>query len=231
MEGRPERIEDLLELAGSKKPGDWQQVAILDGLLTILPAPAKKGQAAPSVKPIHFAQEPRIWSEMRKWEEPSVQKRVAKAEPLIAWPGKAGLEQKPATRPLNPDEEASFARGRDLYPTICGACHQPHGRGQEGLAPPLVDSEWTTGNEGRLIRIGLHGVRDALTVKGVTWNLAMPAFAPALNDEQLADLLTFVRREWGHTAEPVKAASVKAIRDRHSEREDSWTEAELLSLQ
>ena len=231
VEGKPERIEDLLELAASKQAGDWQQLAMLDGLLTILPAPAKKGQTAPPVKPIHFAQEPRVWAEMRKLEDPALKERLAKAEPLIAWPGKSGLAATPATRPLTTDEEASFARGRELYPLICGACHQPHGRGQEGLAPPLVDSEWTTGNEGRLIRIGLHGVRDALTVKGVTWNLAMPAFAPALSDEQLADLLTFIRREWGHTAEPVKSSSVKAIRDRHSEREDAWTETELLAVQ
>ena len=81
-----------------------------------------------------------------------------------------------------------------------------------------------------MVRISLHGVRDALTVKGVTWNLAMPAFAPALTDEQLADLLTYIRREWGHTAEPVKVDTVKAIRDEHADREDSWTEAELLKF-
>lgn len=47
---------------------------------------------------------------------------------------------------------------------VCGACHQPHGRGPEDLAPSLLDSEWSIGNEDRLIRIALHGVRDPLVV-------------------------------------------------------------------
>ena len=58
------------------------------------------------------------------------------------------------------EEAASFARGKALYTIICGACHQPHGNGQAGLAPPLRDSEWVLGSEQRLVRIVLHGLRD-----------------------------------------------------------------------
>ncbi|MBN9692298.1 MAG: c-type cytochrome [Verrucomicrobia bacterium] len=229
-EGRPERVERLLELAVGKKSGDWQQLAILDGLIATLPPAPKKGQKATPVKTIALAAEPRAWSELKKQTEPTVQERVTRLDPLLVWDGKAGYDAPVAARPLTAEEQASFNRGKELYPVICGACHQPHGRGQEGLAPPLLDSEWALGSEGRMIRISLHGVRDALTVKGVTWNLAMPAFAPALSDEQLADLLTYIRREWGHTAEPVKTETVKAIRDQYADREDSWTEAELLKF-
>lgn len=229
-EGKPERVERLLELAVGKKSGDWQQLAILDGLIATLPPPPRKGQKATPVKTIAFAAEPRAWSELKKQTEPAVQERLTRLNPMLVWDGKAGYDAPVAARPLTADEQASFNRGKELYPVICGACHQPHGRGQEGLAPPLLDSEWALGSEGRMIRISLHGVRDALTVKGVTWNLAMPAFAPALTDEQLADLLTYIRREWGHTAEPVKTETVKAIRDQYADREDSWTEAELLKF-
>jgi len=229
-EGKPARVERLLELAGSKKPGDWQQFAIFDGLIATLPPAPKTGQTGTPVKPIVFSNEPRIWTELQKLQDGSVKERLARLDPLLVWIGKAGISAPVAARALTVDEQASFARGKDLYPVICGACHQPHGRGQDGLAPPLLDSEWALGSEARMIRISLHGIRDAITVKGVTWNLAMPAFAEALTDEQVADLLTYIRREWGHAAEPVKATAVEAIRDQHVDREDSWTEAELLKL-
>jgi mono/diheme cytochrome c family protein len=229
-EGKPPRIERLLELAATKAPGDWQQRAVLDGLIATLPPPAKKGQTAPPVKPIVFAVQPRAWGDLKKIEMPEVVERLAKLDPLIAWEGKAGFVAPVVARSLTEPEQASFQRGKDLYPLVCGACHQPHGKGQEGLAPPLVDSEWSVGSEGRLIRIALHGLRDAITVKGVTWNLAMPAFAEALNDEQVADLLTYIRREWGHTADPVRPEAVTTIRAENATREDSWTEAELLKL-
>ena len=76
----------------------------------------------------------------------------------------------------------------------------------------------------------LHGVRDALTVKGVRYELNMPALAEALDDRQIADVLTYIRREWDHTGEPVNIELVRNIRQSESKREDSWTEAELLKL-
>ena len=140
------------------------------------------------------------------------------------------LEIQTPVRAINAEFAASIERGCEVYPTLCGACHQPHGRGQEGLAPPLVDSEWALGSDQRLIRIVLHGVRDALTVKGVRYELNMPALAEALDDRQIADVLTYIRREWDHTGEPVNIELVRNIRQSESKREDSWTEAELLKL-
>src|SRR5438093_2640048 len=66
-------------------------------------------------------------------------------------PGKIG--------PLTPEEQARFEAGKELYTITCGTCHQPTGLGQEGLAPPLLGSEWVIGSEQRLIRISLHGLR------------------------------------------------------------------------
>jgi mono/diheme cytochrome c family protein len=54
--------------------------------------------------------------------------------------------------------------------------------------------------------------------------------AEALDDVQIADSLTYIRREWGHTAAPVSAEVVKAIRTLESKREDSWTQAELQKI-
>ena len=229
-EAVPERLEHLLDLAATRPEGDWQQLALLDGIAGTVPL-AKPGQPAPVVRPIVIAAESKALLALRKLESADVQQRVARLEPLIAWPGKPGMAALPQpAAPLGDDDSASFARGKALYALVCGACHQPHGNGQAGLAPPLRDSEWVLGSEQRLARIVLHGVRDEISVKGANYTLNMPALAEALTDEQLADALTYVRREWGHTAAPVKAATIKAVRTATAKREDSWTQAELLKV-
>jgi len=68
-----------------------------------------------------------------------------------------------------------------------------------------------------------------LMVKDTKWDLIMPGLG-IFDDEQLAAILTFVRREWGNTADPVTPESVKAIRDLYPDRIDLWTEEELLKI-
>src|SRR6185312_790636 len=98
-------------------------------------------------------------------------------------------------------------RGKIVYTTICAACHQPSGMGQEGLAPPLVDSDWLLGPPQRPIRIVLAGVSGPIKVSGLQFQLEMPSFN-ILSDQNIADVLTYARREWEHTASPVDASMV-----------------------
>src|SRR4030095_9464786 len=107
--------------------------------------------------------------------------------------------------------------------------HQINGKGQEGLAPPLVESDWTTGSEQRLIRITLNGVRGPITVKGRTYELEMPSMA-VLDDEQLASMLTYIRREWGHTASAIEPETIAKSRKTTEKRDEAWTELELLKV-
>jgi mono/diheme cytochrome c family protein len=80
-----------------------------------------------------------------------------------------------------------------------------------------------------VIRIVLHGMRGPVNVQGKIWNLDMPSWA-ALSDEQIAGVLTYIRREWGHEASAVNPADVHSIRDWNQARKDGWTEAELLQI-
>ena len=227
-EGKVLRLEKLLALAGARSLGDWQRLAILDGLAGTLPAPVKGGPAL-AVRPVVFAAEPAGWIALRAQESPAVRERVQRLNSWVAWPGHNDAAATAATK-LTEVEQDSFDRGKELYATVCFACHQPHGDGQEGLAPPLRESEWTVGSPARLVRIVLHGARDAFTVKGQKWELAMPAFSEALDDQQIADVLTYVRREWGHTAAPVTTNLVATIRAAEAKRDDAWTEGELLKI-
>jgi mono/diheme cytochrome c family protein len=134
-----------------------------------------------------------------------------------------------AATPLTAEQEKRFKAGREMYELTCLACHQQHGLGQPGLAPPLVGSEWVAGPPGRLIRIVLHGMRGPIKVKDEIFELDMPSLG-VLDDEQIAAALTYVRREWGHTLPPVEPSAVKAVREATASRESAWTAAELLQL-
>ncbi|MBT7535289.1 MAG: cytochrome c, partial [Verrucomicrobia bacterium] len=109
-------------------------------------------------------------------------------------------------------------------------CHQPHGLGQDGLAPPLKDSDWSTGSKERMIRIVLHGLQGPIEVHGKKWELIMPGLS-VFDDEQIASIMTYVRREWGHTASPVDPSEVRSIRTQYPGREDMWTVKDLLKIQ
>ena len=120
--------------------------------------------------------------------------------------------------------------GEVVYEMACLPCHQPEGKGLPGVYPPLAGSEWVRGDATRLIKIVLHGLQGPITVAGQNFGgpgaVPMPAMG-GLTDEQIADVLTFLRGTYGPNAAPVKAAAVQTIRATAGLRETPWTEAEL----
>ncbi|PYI88975.1 MAG: dehydrogenase [Verrucomicrobia bacterium] len=226
-EGKPERIDELFAVAATKA-GPWQRLAILDGLATTTP-PARQGRFVPPVRAVHFPREPAGWVALGKLDNQDIASRLQKILPLIAWPGRPGSAEEKPVAPLTKAQQERFEVGKTLYLVSCGSCHQPTGLGQEGLAPPLLDSEWVAGPEDRLVRIALQGLRGPLTVKGKPYQLDMPSLA-VFDDDQIAAVLTYVRREWGHTFPPIEPEAVKRVRAATANREDAWSEAELLKI-
>ena len=220
------RINELLELAASLKQ-DWQQTAMLNGLAGLIP-PRGRNAKAPTVRPVRFGSQPPGLAKLEKSGGEETKKQLAALEPLLVWPGKEGYQERKVT-PLTDAQKKQFEAGRELYAVICGACHQPTGQGLEGLAPPLVDSDWVTGPPEILARIVIHGMRGPVMVKGKKWELEMPPLF-VLDDEQIASIMTYVRREWGHEASPVDAAFVEKVRQETADRQDAWTEPDLLKL-
>jgi mono/diheme cytochrome c family protein len=132
-----------------------------------------------------------------------------------------------------PQDPAAKARnhGAQIYATTCQLCHQPTGLGAPGQFPPLDGSEWVNGPVDRLIRIPNNGVAGPLHVKGEAWASAMPNMGAALTDQDLADLLTFIRSSWSNKSGPVKVEDVTRVRKDIGSRADPWSEAELLKVQ
>jgi mono/diheme cytochrome c family protein len=108
--------------------------------------------------------------------------------------------------------------GAALFASLCAACHQANGQGLPGVFPPLAGSEWVQGQASTAAAILLHGVTGGLSVKGSTYNGAMPAFGGQLSDEQIAAVLTHVRSQWGNTAAAVSPETVAQARVAHQQR-------------
>lgn len=108
------------------------------------------------------------------------------------------------------DLKASAARGKEVYVSYCLSCHLEQGEGIEGIYPPLAKSDYLMADKKRSIQQMMSGITGEIKVKGVTYNGEMSGFD--LSDEQLSDLLNYIRNSWGNKGEPVKPEEVKALR-------------------
>ena len=154
--------------------------------------------------------------------------QVALASNLDGAPTGDATETPAASPALTAEQAARFNRGRRHY-RACNSCHGNDGRGLEGLGPSLVDSPWVVGSPERLTALVLHGIEGPIEVHGEIWDDLMPGFAadPRLPDTAIAALLTYVRRSWGNTADPVSPELVTGVRERTGDRIDPWTASEL----
>ena len=111
----------------------------------------------------------------------------------------------------------------------CMACHQATGAGIPGAFPPLAGSEFVNGPADRMVAIILHGMQGPITVAGATYNSLMMAYGTGveMSDDQVANVATYVRSNFGNTGSAVSAADVARVRDKTKGRTTPWTVAEL----
>jgi mono/diheme cytochrome c family protein/glucose/arabinose dehydrogenase len=147
------------------------------------------------------------------------QSRAAAVLERIEYPGKAGVAVLP---PLTPDERLRFDKGRQVYSNICQACHMPDGRGQTRVAPSLVGSSLVLAPGEVTARILLQGKEGTIGL--------MPPLGGVLSDDDVAAVLTYIRRDWGQTGSPVDASTVRNVRGLTADRRRPWTTEELLAI-
>ncbi|NBV52001.1 MAG: hypothetical protein EBR83_00460, partial [Verrucomicrobia bacterium] len=121
---------------------------------------------------------------------------------------------------------AIVSPGQAIYEALCLNCHQAAGQGLTGVYPPLAQSEWVAGDPQALIKLTIHGLAGPTKVQGKDYGL-VPMPPMGLDDQQLADVLTYVRGAFGNKAAPVKVEDVKAVRESTQGRTAPWTAAEL----
>lgn len=126
-------------------------------------------------------------------------------------------ERKQQAHIRQPDEvndvlgKEALEAGAKLYGTYCVACHQGDGKGDGARFPPVAATRWVSGNKPRLIDIVLNGLQGEIEVEGKPYNGVMPGNA-FLSDEEVAQLLTFLRQNFGNHADAVTPADVAAVR-------------------
>lgn len=116
----------------------------------------------------------------------------------------------PASAAQDADLKARIRRGQVLYIAQCSMCHQVTGQGVPGVYPPLAKADFLRGHPERAIRAIVEGLSGKITVNGREYDGRMPA--AVLNDQQAADVLTYVHQAWGNTPRVVTADEVQAVR-------------------
>jgi putative membrane-bound dehydrogenase-like protein len=130
--------------------------------------------------------------------------------------------------------ERNYPKGSSLYKSICQTCHGADGNGIKFLAPPLNNSNWVKGNKNRLIPIILFGLTGPVKVNETLYappeiNGDMPGLGnnKEISDEDLAELMSFIRKAWNNESDKVSAEEVKKIRAKYKGRQKPFTAAEL----
>lgn len=105
----------------------------------------------------------------------------------------------------------NFAKGKAVFTQYCMPCHQVDGGGVQGLNPPLIKTTYVLGDQKRLINILLKGLNQEIEIDGDIYANPMPA-VNFLTDQQVADVLSYVRNSFGNKASIITPAQVKIVR-------------------
>ena len=134
---------------------------------------------------------------------------------------------------LSKEVLASYERGREIYQQdgYCGTCHQPDGKGLASTGyPSLHQTQWVLGSEERLIKLSLKGLYGPIEVLGKSYDPKVPmtAFGGLLDDQELADVLNFVRNSFGNKSAVISAGQVAKVRASIEDKKGFYSPAELL---
>lgn len=114
-------------------------------------------------------------------------------------------------RPQNKfDLKTSIERGKEIYTTHCVFCHMAEGQGMEGAFPPVAKADYLMADKKRSIEQVINGATGEMTVNGKLYNGEMKS--TGLNDEEVSDVLNYIRNSFGNKGDAVTPEEVKKVR-------------------
>ncbi len=106
--------------------------------------------------------------------------------------------------------QLSMDSGKKIYTMYCLSCHLADGIGLTNVNPPL-NIKQVTGDKDKLIGIVIKGLSTHEEINGIIYYNVMPP-NPGLSDQEIADVLTYIRNSFGNKASAVKISEVKSAR-------------------
>ncbi len=103
----------------------------------------------------------------------------------------------------------SMERGKKLYTAHCATCHMDDGQGTPPIFPPLAKSDYLMEDLNRSILIVRDGLEGEITVNGIIYNMPMQGIT--LTDQEVADIMNYVRNSWGNKGKVVTAGQVYEV--------------------
>jgi len=127
---------------------------------------------------------------------------------------KGRLPQSSARTAAEPDQRAiTQSAGRDVYISVCAGCHGLNGEGKPHIAPAMnINTSAMLADPSNLIHVIVNGVAEQKMADGEVMQ-AMPGFRTALSTQQIADLVNYMRKEWGD--QPADITSMEIERAQH----------------
>lgn len=215
-EGRADAIEEVVERQLVRwRHQPWVFGALVEGLAEGLRQVDPSSDAR-----LVLARAPQVFVALATTSDEPSRSKAAELDALLAWPGRAGTSAKAAARELSSAEHALVARGAAIYAEVCAACHLASGLGAPGVAPPLRGSELVLGDPLVPARIVLGGLEGPLVVRGRSFDLSMPAWNAS--DADVAAVVSYTRREWGNSAEPITTDVAAQARADVAARKGPW---------
>jgi len=111
--------------------------------------------------------------------------------------------------------QQSKTTGEKIFKKYCISCHMADGSGVPHMNPPLIQTKYVLGEKEDLIKIILNGIGN-VEINGETYTNKMPPLKKILKDQQIADVLTYVRNSFGNKAPAVTVTEVKAVRSKNT---------------
>jgi nitrite reductase (NO-forming) len=108
-------------------------------------------------------------------------------------------------------KEQQIAAGAVLFKGTCSVCHQDNGEGLPNVFPPLAKSDYLLKDPKHAVEVVLNGLSGPVKVNGATFNSVMPPMSQ-LNDDEVANILTYVLNTWGNDGGAISKEQVQAVR-------------------
>ena len=113
---------------------------------------------------------------------------------------------------VNSISAQNMSNGKKIYETRCLVCHQADGGGVPNMNAPLDGASNVVGNDiARMVKIIRGGYNERIALDGYYYSNAMTA-NPDLKDQDIADVLSYIRNSWSNKASKVTLAQVQKVK-------------------